>query len=89
MEWLFAQYPSHMPWLSAGDFNEILFQHEKEGGKARPQACLDRSRGALEKCELDDLGFTGDIFMSRNKQTKGASHIRERLDRAMANGDGG
>jgi hypothetical protein len=86
MEWLFAQYPSHMAWLSAGNFNEILFQHEKEGGKARPQACLDWFRGALEKCELDELGFTGDIFTWRNKQTKGASHIRERLDRAMANG---
>lgn len=21
-----------MPWLCAGDFNEVLYQHEKEGG---------------------------------------------------------
>lgn len=27
---LYAQ--EDLPWLSAGDFNEILFHHEKEGG---------------------------------------------------------
>jgi len=41
--------------------------------------------GALEVCELDDLGFSGDIFTWRNKQTTGNTHIRERLDRAVAN----
>jgi hypothetical protein len=47
---------------------------------------LDRFKEALEFCELEDLGFTGDIFTWRNKQTKGSTHIRERLDRAVANG---
>lgn len=36
-------------------------------------------------CELQDLGFTGDVFTWRNKQTKGSTHIWERLDRAVAN----
>lgn len=27
------------PWLCLGDFNEILFRHEKDGGVPRPQIC--------------------------------------------------
>jgi hypothetical protein len=38
-------------------------------------------------CELDDLGFVGDVFTWRNKQTKSSSHIRERIDRAVANAE--
>ena len=51
----------------------------------RAQSCLDCFKGSLEVCELDDIGFSGDIFTWRNKQTTGNTHIRERLDRAVAN----
>jgi hypothetical protein len=34
---------------------------------------------------LDDLGFSGDKFTWRNKQTTRNTHIREKLDRAVAN----
>lgn len=74
-----------MPWR-AGDFNEVLFHHEKEGGVPRGQSCLDRFREALEGCDLHDLGFTGDVFTWRNKQFREKDYIRERLDRAVANG---
>jgi len=84
MEWLKDQDNEQLPWLYVGDFNEILFHHEKEGG-SRSQSCLDLFKGALEVYELDDLGFSGDIFTWRNKQTIGNTHIRERLDWAVAN----
>jgi hypothetical protein len=30
------------PWLCMGDFNEILFQQDKQGGVPRPQWCMGR-----------------------------------------------
>jgi hypothetical protein len=65
--WLKDQDDEQLSWLCLGDFNEILFHHEKEGGVPRSQSCLDRFKGALEVCELDDLGFSRDIFKWRNK----------------------
>jgi hypothetical protein len=46
---------------------------------------MDRFKQALEVCELHDLGFEGDVFTWRNKQRVGNSHIKEMLDRAVAN----
>ena len=64
---LHSEMTNHMAWLCAGDFNEILYSYEKEGGAPRSQGCMDRFRGVLEVCELQDLGFTGDVFTWRNK----------------------
>jgi exonuclease III len=87
MRRLFTQQENNpMPLLCTGDFNEILFHHEKEGGTIRSQACLDRFKEALEFCELEDLGFSGDVFTWRNKQYREENYIHERLDRAVANG---
>lgn len=76
-----------MPWLCTGDFNEILNHHEKEGGVPRSQVCLDNFKQALEDCDLLDLGFTGDVFTWRNNHHNSDDYIKERLDRAVANGD--
>ena len=72
-------------WLCAGDFNEILFAHEKEGGRLKEQSCMDRFRLALEDCCMSDLGFEGDCYTWRNHNRKAKDYIRERLDRAVAN----
>ena len=69
----------NLPWILIGDFNEILFSHEKEGGNNRPQGYMQAFRQALNDCDLEDLGFSGDIFTWRR------GRIRERLDRAVAN----
>lgn len=76
---------SDMPWLSAGDFNEVLFAHEKEGRRQRTQASMDKLKETLEFCELHDLCFEGDNFTWRNHNHMAEGYIRERLDRAMAN----
>lgn len=58
-----------------GDFNEILYSLEKEGGNASPNAMMKEFRDCLAECGLDDMGYIGDPFTWRR------GDIRERLDR--------
>jgi hypothetical protein len=69
-----------LPWVVMGDFSEILYSHEKEGGNPRPQSYMQAFRDALVDCELDDMGFSGDVFTWKR------GRIRERLDRDVASG---
>jgi endonuclease/exonuclease/phosphatase family metal-dependent hydrolase len=70
---------SNLPWVLIGDFNEILYSHEKEGGNPRPQIYMQALRDVLEDCNLSDLRFSGEPFTWRR------GRIRERLDRGLAN----
>ena len=67
-----------------GDFNEILFSHEKQGGVPRIHRYMQNFRDALDFCNLHDLGFEGDVFTWRNKNYHVDGYIRERLDRVVA-----
>jgi hypothetical protein len=66
-----------LPWMMLGDCNEILYGAEKDGGNQRPQRCMQAFRDTLSFCNLEDMGFSGDIFTWRRGK------IRERLDRAV------
>jgi hypothetical protein len=74
-----------MPWVCIDDFNEILYSFEKQGGNPKPQIQMERFRNALNFCNLNDLGFEGDIFTWRNNNYRVDGYIRERLDRVVAN----
>lgn len=65
--------------MVVGDFNEIVYSHEKEGGAPRPVRMMQNFRDALVDCELDDMGFSGEQFTWRRRR------IRERLDSAVYN----
>jgi endonuclease/exonuclease/phosphatase family metal-dependent hydrolase len=67
-----------MPWVVMGDFNEILYSFEKEGGRTRPNKFRLAFQEALINCGLSDLGYTGEKF------TWHRGGIRETLDRAVA-----
>jgi hypothetical protein len=77
MRELKAQYD--LPWAIIGDFNEIMFSHEKYGGNPRPEPFMQAFRDALDDCELEDLGFSGDPFTWKR------GRIHERLDRVVTN----
>ena len=72
-----------LPWLCAGDFNEILWSHEKLGLGPRQEDCMKAFRNALDECALKDLGYLGDKFTWKGKRQGGM--VFERLDRAVAN----
>jgi hypothetical protein len=74
-----------LPWVCVGDFNEVLFAHEKEGGLVRSGVAMEQFREATEDCDLQDLGYVGDAFNWRNNHHNAGSYIREWLDRALAN----
>jgi exonuclease III len=76
---------SSLPWICFGDFNEILFASEKQGGQSKKQACMEKFRMTLEFCELEDLGFMGDPYTWRNHSHRADTYIKERLDRSIAN----
>ena len=60
-----------LPWLCAGDFNEIMYGHEKKGGPPRNRKQMENFRMALADCGLRDLGFRGDKFTWRNNSFDG------------------
>ncbi|KAH6771766.1 hypothetical protein C2S52_005519 [Perilla frutescens var. hirtella] len=70
-------------WLYAGDFNEILYHHEKSGGSARDDGKIEKFRDTLRECGLEDLGFKGFKFTWSNNQDEDTL-IQERLDRFLA-----
>ena len=71
-----------LPWLCAGDFNEILKQSEKLGGRIRPPGQMQLFRDTLDECGLMDIGFKGSPFTWSKLCNNGIS-IWERLDRAV------
>ncbi|XP_075640491.1 uncharacterized protein LOC142612260 [Castanea sativa] len=72
-----------LPWLCARDFNEIIKQSEKLGGRLRPYAQMQIFREALDECELTDLGFKGFPYTWSKHYRNGVS-IWEWLDKPVA-----
>jgi hypothetical protein len=72
-----------LPWLCAGDFNEILMQHEQLGGNPRNQAHMQAFQDCLAECNLVDMGYKGYDFTWNNRRGEG-DNIQVRLDRGTA-----
>jgi len=71
------------PWFITGDFNDILTNQEKEGGRVRAEGSFVDFRTFMSECDLYDLPHTRDFLSWRGVWTEGV--VRCRLDRAVAN----
>lgn len=69
-------------WMIFGDFNEIIYQHEKEGVLERSVYAMAAFQDVVTDCRLLDLGYNGPAFTWRNGRAQGS--VRLRLDRAFA-----
>ena len=76
----------NIPWLCAGDYNEITKQEEKIGGAFRSFHQMQRFRDVIDECGLMDLGFVGPSYMW-SKQFDSGQSIWERLDQGLATND--
>lgn len=72
------------PWLAVGDFNDIVSNREKVGGRPKEQRKIDGFNRLLDDLALGDVGFKGNMFTWSNNRG-GTERIAERLDRALAN----
>jgi hypothetical protein len=71
-------------YSSIGDFNSILYQGEKKGGRHITSSSNRGLLGVVQDQGLIDLNFSGLAFTWSNKRS-GAVNIKEKLDRALAN----
>lgn len=83
--WSYLQRPLQkfsLPWICAGNFNEIIRSHEKVGGRIRPYRQMHDFRQVLDECGLADLGFVGNKITWSEHYPDGHTGW-ERLDRAI------
>ncbi|KAL2922937.1 N-acyl-phosphatidylethanolamine-hydrolyzing phospholipase D [Bienertia sinuspersici] len=72
-----------LPAIVFGDFNEILYSDEKDGGETRDDRQMANFRHVVDSLALRDLGFKGSPYTwSRGKSVD--TLVRERLDRYLA-----
>lgn len=70
-------------WMALGDFNEILGNHEKSGGRIRSEASFTEFRAMMRNCAFTDLPTVGNRFSWAGK--RGNEVVQCCLDRVMAN----
>lgn len=71
-------------WLCPGDFNRIVSQDEKPGGRPFNSSSPPGLAQLIQSHSLIDLGFADNKFTWSNKRENKAN-IKERLDRGIAN----
>jgi exonuclease III len=78
----FLRAQDDLPWLCAGDFNEILCQNEQLGLNERSEGQMARFRDCLTDCRLTNLGFSSYPYTWDNRR-EGDANVQARLDRAV------
>lgn len=74
-----------IPWLLVGDWNQVISQEDKLGGRPVTSSLTSSLWSVISDCGLVDVGFSGCKFTWSNLRL-GPGCIRERLDQAWCNG---
>jgi hypothetical protein len=69
-----------VPWLCAGDFNEIIDANEQFGGSGRSERQMNAFREAVSMCGLVDLGFISLLYTWDNRRDGDYYNIKVGLD---------
>ncbi|KAH7854251.1 hypothetical protein Vadar_011755 [Vaccinium darrowii] len=69
-------------WVMWGDFNDLLWEDEKQGGRRRDEWSLRAFRNFVSELGAIDLGYSGFPFTWTNRRF-GDGMVRERLDRVL------
>ncbi|KAM1074473.1 hypothetical protein ACFX1T_019412 [Malus domestica] len=72
------------PWMCVGDFNELVWSHEKRGGRKWEMGRQKFLKDFMQRKELVDLGFSSLPF-TWERDWEDWALIEVRLDRALAN----
>jgi hypothetical protein len=75
----FLRAHSVVPWLCAGDFNEVLHGGEHFAKNEREEWHMNAFQDVVEDCRLIDLGFQGLPYTWDNKQD-GERNFKAQLD---------
>lgn len=79
----FLRNESNLPWLCAGDFNEVLHDHEQMGGNDHEEWKMEGFREPVGYCGFTDLAFL-DLSYTWDNKREGNNNVKVRLDRALA-----
>lgn len=75
---------SSLPWCVMGDFNDMMYSFEKNGGRPQPRSLLEGFCNVVGECGLEDTGYIGcEYTWERGRGT--SSWTQERLDRCLIN----
>lgn len=77
--------PNNVAWGCIEDFNEILYQYEKEGMRPHSSVLIENFRTFLDENSLADVELKGCSFTWSNNRIEG--YVREQIDRLLVNGD--
>ncbi|PPR91254.1 hypothetical protein GOBAR_AA29435 [Gossypium barbadense] len=69
-------------WIIEGDFNTILDNAEKEGGRRKPSALMEDFREVVDELSMADLKTDNGWFTWVNNRD-GTALVKERLDRFL------
>ena len=75
-----------MPWIIAGDFNEVLMGDDKFGGRLVNLGRALWFQECLDNCSMIDIGFSGPRYTWSNRRQL-SRLIQERIDRVFLNAE--